>query len=47
MDDLYKAKEYVESAKPAKVVTVCVDGKYYRLDYNFNPPKMEERKENG
>ena len=45
MNDLSKAMEYINSAKPAKVVTVRVDGKYYRLDYNFNPPKMEEIKE--
>ena len=34
--------DYLTNSKPIGTGTVFYKGKAYRIDYNYNPPKVEE-----
>lgn len=42
MSDYDKLMEYRANAKPVGKATLIYKGKAYRIDYDYNPPKIEE-----
>lgn len=42
MSDYDKLIEYLASARPVGKGTIIYKGKAYRIDYDYNPPKIEE-----
>lgn len=42
MSEYDEVMKYLMDAKPIGTRTILCDGKAFRIDHNYNPPKVEE-----
>ena len=44
-EDYTKVIEYLENSKPQGKIVYSVGGRWFEVDYNFDPPRVTEIKE--